>query len=237
MGWRQEREGVFMTWHHPGTKDVILDLGDDSDEVLRGIPLGSALLPVYRRLIAGGGLLLHAALVEYRGCGCLLAASGGRGKSTCARRLPPPWRMASDDAALLVPTGNGYRVHPFPTWSELLHTSSPISWKVEEHFPVSAVFFLEQSPCRDQAVPLGQAQGTVSLYHSAAEAYGIPAVRSKPRWQHRELSAGIFRNAGHIARTVPCLLLKVRRDGTFWEEMERVLRGDAGFPGDRKRYD
>lgn len=222
-GWKVIREMGIDNWYHPDIDDVIVDMGNEGDDILDGVPMGQALTPIFNRVIAHGGLPLHAALAEYRGLGCLLAAPGGGGKSTCARRLFMPWRTLSDDAALIVQVkGNGYRAHPLPTWSEFLHKRSENTWNAEEHLPCSAVFFLEQATC-DNTVPVGQAKSAVSLYHAAAQVCGMPPLSSCSREHEREIHARIFENACEIARSVPCYLLRVSLTGRFWEEMERVL--------------
>jgi SynChlorMet cassette protein ScmC len=227
-GWKVRRERGFENWYHPESDDVIVDLGVVSDETLGIIPMGDALMPIYNQVIARGGLPLHAALVQYRKCGILVAASGGGGKSTCAHRLPLPWKSLSDDAALIVPgEGNGYRVHPMPTWSEYAFGRSMATWHVEEHLPVSSVFFLEKALC-DAAVPVGQAESAVSLYHAAASGYGAMPTGPRSYSIEKQIQARIFENSCELARAVPCYLLKVSLTGRFWEEMERVLEPDCG---------
>ena len=222
-GWNVRRERGFDNWYHPESDDVIVDLGKVNDEVLDRFPMGVALTPIYKQVIARGGLPLHAALVQYRKHGILLAASGGGGKSTCARRLSPPWRTWSDDSALIVRVeGNGYRAHPLPTWSESVFKRSMKIWQVEAHLPYSSVFFLEQAT-DDTAVPVGQAKGAVSLYHAAAEAYGVGPTGPRSYDYESEIQARIFENSCELARAVPCHLLRVSLTGRFWEAMERVL--------------
>ena len=68
-----------------------------------------------------GGLPFHATLLEYQGQGIILAAPGGTGKSTCSRRVPPPWRACCDDEVLVVEgPGRPLPGTPFPHLERLL---------------------------------------------------------------------------------------------------------------------
>ena len=90
-----------------------------------------------------GGLPFHATLLEYQGQGIILAAPGGTGKSTCSRRVPPPWRACCDDEVLVVKSPDGrYLAHPFPTWSDYYWQRAENTWKVEKALPLAGIFFL-----------------------------------------------------------------------------------------------
>jgi SynChlorMet cassette protein ScmC len=90
-----------------------------------------------------------------------------------------------------------------------------------ESVSLSAVFFLEQTEI-DQAVPLGQGKAAAMINQLAGQVCaqswsGLPA---------RELRASrlsSFDNASEISRVVPSFTLKVRLNGEFWREMDRVL--------------
>ncbi|MDD1654106.1 MAG: SynChlorMet cassette protein ScmC [Methanomicrobiales archaeon] len=217
--WIVRREKGYRNWYH--REDAIVEIESGGDEILAQIPMGDALTPLYRNVIARGGLPLHAALIEYRGCGCLLVGSGGSGKSTCAHRIPPPWHPICDDATLVVRAGKEFHAHPLPTWSELVDGCSERRWHVEEHIPCVAVFILEKAPTTATSL-LGQARGAISLYHAAAQVYGTFVGQQYSEWD-REVQSWIFRNAGLMAKAVPCYLLQVSLEGQFWNEMERML--------------
>ena len=88
-----------------------------------------------------GGLPFHATLLEYQGQGIILAAPGGTGKSTCSRRVPPPWRACCDDEVLVVKSPDGrYLAHPFPTWTITSGNGATISgrWRRPCPWPASS---------------------------------------------------------------------------------------------------
>ena len=59
-------------------------------------------------------------LLALDGRGVLLCGSSGSGKSTCARRVPAPWRALADDAVLVSAAEDGIYAQGLPTWSRLL---------------------------------------------------------------------------------------------------------------------
>ena len=169
-----------------------------------------------------GGLPFHAGLVELDGLGVLLAASGDKGKSTCCRRLPDYWKPLCDDEALVVlDKQKKYRVHPFPTWSDYLWNRSKKTWKVQYSVPLSGVFFLEQSEA-DEVVPVGEGQATVLLSESAMQICQ-KFWKSLDREDQRLFRKELFNNACEMAKQIPAYLLRVSRNGRFWEKIEQVL--------------
>ncbi len=221
-GWTVHDLRSLQLWSHDDVADVICEMGDEEDPDLDTVRMWLALAPVYDRTLESGGLPLHAALVERDGIGVLLAAPGGTGKSTCCRRIPPPWTALSDDLALVVLNRDGkYRAHPFPTWSNYLWKSSETTWDVKKHLPLAALFFLEQSPT-DEAIPVGQGQASI-LVTESAEQICQAAWRNLIPEEERARKERLFENAGALARTLPAFRLRVNMEGRFWEEMERVL--------------
>jgi SynChlorMet cassette protein ScmC len=165
---------------------------------------------------------LHAALLELDGKCILLAAPGSTGKSTSCRRLPDYWNPLGDDEALVVlDHENGYRAHPFPTWSEYWRKSSDKTWNVQHSAPVRTIFFLEQAE-NDEVIPLGEGVAAVSINQSATEV-------SKRHWRKldvetkRPLAKLQFGNACNMARSIPSFTLRASLHGRFWEEMEKTL--------------
>ena len=211
------------TWFNNITSDVICELINDGSHIIEIVHMWNVLFPIHRRVQNGGGLTFHAALLELDGQGIILAASGNTGKSTICRRLPDYWNSLCDDEALVVfNQENGYRAHPFPTWSEYyLYNSSDKSWDVQYSVPVCAIFFLEQAE-NDEVIPLGEGLAAVSIKQSAAD-------KSRLFWREldnktkRPFSIQQFRNACKIAKTIPSFTLRASLHGRFWEEMEKAL--------------
>jgi len=170
-----------------------------------------------------GGTPMHAALAAHHGRGVLIAAPGETGKSTCCRRLPGDWQALCDDQALVLraPDG-GFRVHPFPTWSDHLWRDSENSWTVERAVPLSAIFFLEQAST-DRAMPVGDPAEAVLSVLGAAKQVWEPYWERVSSDEKMKASSLLFHNTSEIAAAVPCFRLSATLEGEFWKEMEAVM--------------
>ena len=221
-GWIAHDLRSLQLWAHDDVPDVICEMGDEEDYDLNIVRMWLALAPIYNRTLEAGGLPLHAALVERSGMAVLLSAPGGTGKSTCCRRIPSPWKALCDDLTLtVVDTHERYRVHPFPTWSNYLWKLSDTTWDVQQHLPLSAIFFLEQG-ASDEVLTVGRGQASVLITESA-EQICQTAWRNLIPEEERGLKERLFKNACRLARTIPTFKLRVSMQGRFWEEIEKVL--------------
>jgi SynChlorMet cassette protein ScmC len=169
-----------------------------------------------------GGLLLHGALAARVGRGVILAGPGSAGKSTASNRLPDPWRSHSDDLTLVVRGAHGsFLAHPWPTWSRFIEDGFRGTWDTQNAVALSALYFLEQSHM-DRAEEVGPAQAACLLVESAEQAWwDQDRGQDDPILRAHRLRR--FDNICAIARAVPCHVLKVTRDGPFWEEIERTM--------------
>lgn len=209
-------------WTHPDSPDVLLEIRLFEHDMLAVENMAKSCFALFQPLISEGGLVLHAALVERNGQGLALVASGGVGKSTCARRLPAPWKALCDDTCLILPDGRGgYRAHPFATWSDYLWRRSRGTWKVENHVPLRAVFFLKPSEA-DNVQLLGQGESSIYLCRSSLELLG-DSLRSIDQDRARSLRQEIFANACAVRRAVPGYWLEANLNGQFWTEIEKAL--------------
>ena len=210
-------------WWLADRQDVICEVpaeiaGDDVYHTLRMV-----VQIIHHHNVLRGGLTLHAALVEYKGQGVLLAAKGGSGKSTCCRRLPDNWRAWCDDESLVArDAARGYVAHPFPTWSHYLDGEGVRTWFTEISIPLRAVFFLEQTE-DDGVVPLPAFEAVMWLYHSVYPIYQRQFGKQLKAVEKQSFNTRLFNNACDIARTVPAYVLQVSLDGRFWEKIEGVL--------------
>jgi SynChlorMet cassette protein ScmC len=231
-GWTCQDRRIVRLWSHDEDAGVVCELaGPADDECLDYVRMFLALQPIYRRSMAAGGLLTHAALFEREGKGILLVAAGGRGKSTSSRRLPAPWRVLGDDAALVVhqpgrSKGRGtYWVHPFPTWSDYYWARAKNTWNVRHAVPLAGVFFLEQAE-DDRAVAIGAGQAALRLTESAMQICEL-LLRGLDAQKARRIRMLLFDNACQLVRSIPAFVLHASLHGAFWEEMERALDGQA----------
>jgi SynChlorMet cassette protein ScmC len=125
--------------------------------------------------------------------------------------------------------------HPLPTWSEHFEGNTSLSWDIEAHVPLSAVFFLEQSPT-DAVVPMGQGRAASYVTQLATEVLSS-TWSERERLNEAALRKGLFQDASAFAKHVPAYQLRLSLEGAFWTEMERVLLhvaspGDSPVPAD-----
>ena len=171
---------------------------------------------------AKGGILLHGALVEWKGSGVILAGPGGAGKSTASQRLPPPWHSLSDDASLVVrDSEDKYWAHPWPTWSRFFFGGPGGSWDLQQAVPLKGIFFLEQMTV-DQMDVLSAEQAALNLVASV-EQVSRPLTTRVETEQARATRLEWLDNACMLAQTIPAFRLQISLTGTFWKEIERSL--------------
>lgn len=221
-GWRLHDFKWLHFYSHDDVPDKICRFGNDDTHGLDIVRMWQSLHPIYERALGNGGMPFHAGLAEWNGKGALFAASGGTGKSTCCRRLPSPWRALGDDEALIVKDKQGtYTAHPFPTWSEYIFQRSEKTWDVEQHAPLSALFFLEQAD-RDEVVAIGTGKASVYITESSTQI-------CRRNWRHLDKKEEVrqkmamFDNACALAKEVPAYILRVSLTGEFWRLVEEVV--------------
>ncbi|MBN1424901.1 SynChlorMet cassette protein ScmC, partial [Candidatus Fermentibacteria bacterium] len=189
---------------------------------IRVIAMWTALRSIQFQAIAAGGGPFHATLAAHQGRGVLIAAPAGMGKSTCYRRLPPPWEPLCDDYALVVQHGPGqYAAHPFPTFSEYLESKSSRTWLCCRSAPLSAVFFLEQGNV-DHVEPLAPHQMLAMLFDAQQQLLSTVLSRLDPVVA-QDLRARLFENACAMAGAVSAYRLTATLTGRFWEHIGAVL--------------
>ena len=221
-GWNPQNYSYVRFWSHPEVEDVVCEtwpVKGTQQEILR---MRSSLQPVYQKAQDVGGLPLHAALVRRNGMGVMLAGPKKTGKSTCCRRIPEPWGVLCDEETLIVPNDKKqYFAHPFPTWSDYLLRRSQRTWKVQNHIPVLAVFFLEQSET-DKVIALGQGEAGALINQSSMQVC-YRYWNNIDNQLARTHKKGLFENACELSKSIPAFKLRVSLRGRFWEEMEKVL--------------
>lgn len=169
-----------------------------------------------------GGVVLHAALAEYRGRGVLLAAPGGTGKTTASARLPKPWRALCDDTTVIVrDERDKFWAHPWPTLSRFLEGGPGGRWDASRAVPLAAGYFLIQSPY-EKVSPVGSGEGLSLLVESCEQASRIMDRGRSPE-EKRALRRERFDNLAALARRVPVRLLRLSLTGSFWTEIEKTL--------------
>lgn len=227
-GWKFYDHETVHIWYHINSGDILFELKNDiANEVDEYEAMWLSLQPIYRRSVQMGGLPFHAGLVECERKGVLLAAQGGTGKSTCCRRLPNYWKTLCDDQVLIaLDKSKDYRVHPFPTWKDLILSDNTIkrvenSWDVQRSVPLSAIFFLEQSE-KDEVIPISAKKAPLFMVDSATQSMEKNRINITSE-ERIELVREVYNNAFDIAKVTPTFHLRVSRDGRFWEEIEKAI--------------
>lgn len=170
-----------------------------------------------------GGMLIHGALAERHGRGVILAAPGGRGKSTASNRLVPPWCSRCDDTTLVVPDAHGrYWAHPWPTWSRFVcREAGGGSWEVQRAVPLEAIFILSQA--RDDRVEqIGRGEA-VSLLVQCAEQAALFMGQGASQAARVAIRRERFDNLCALARRIPTSILHISLTGAFWDEIALAL--------------
>ena len=219
--------GIQRVWRHAHRPEIHVELREaflDHEEI-RYINMWSALRELHRHALSNGGTPVHAALAALDGKGVLIAGTGGTGKSTCYSRLPNPWNRICDDQALILRMEEEhFRVHPLPTWSDVLQRESKQRWPVERSVPLKAVFLLEQAS-KDEVLPIKASSEAVLKYLEAAKQVWKPVWSKADRNEKKAQSAMLFGNVARMARVVPAYRLRATLDGTFWEGIEKAVCG------------
>lgn len=227
-GWFVYDHKNLRVWNHAQIPDVICEICDNGGEDVEILNMWFALQPIFQKAQNRGGLPMHAALLELAGKGILISAPGNTGKSTCCRRVPGYWKALCDDETLIVHSKKeGYRAHPFPTWSDYLWRNSQKRWPVESSAPLSAIFFLEQAEATE-ILTIGKGEAAALINQSTnqvCEKFWRPSDKATKTMQVKRL----FDNACEMAKKVPAYKLRASLNGRFWEEIERVLRVAQGI--------
>lgn len=203
---------------HDGT-DLTTELSpftkeSENEDIIR---MMVAVQSLYLATWLKGGIPVHAALIEKEGTGILIAAAGGTGKSTCARRIPPPWHALCDDSVLLVPVGDRYYAHPLPTWSDfLIRNMMDKSWDVNQFVPVSALWFLEHGD-EDGSYLVGKGEGASRFYQSAVQMSNPCMRRADNEDIFKDWHGSLFNRCCDAVSTFSCGVLKATLEGEFWE--------------------
>jgi SynChlorMet cassette protein ScmC len=216
-GWHADQLTHAQLWTSSETSDVIYEI------IQTGVHsqyqrMWQALFPIYLKAQKEGGLPIHAAFIERDGKGFLLSGPGGSGKSTCSRRVPPPWKAHSDDETLIVKSPQGYFAHPFPTWSEYLQNCSKKTWNVRLSLPVEAILFIKKSK-KDKIEDMKKSQAAVYLYDVAFETI-LWGRYERPQEENKSLNLKLLDSACQLVRDIPTYFLHVSKKGRFWENIE-----------------
>jgi hypothetical protein len=193
-----------------------LRVADAGDGVFAGTCENVLRVMVAYRLLALGGVMVHAAAVAAGGGAVIAAGRSGAGKSTfaaCAARAGEP--VLSDDLVALVPGDVGPFVSALPFTGDLPPAAAGLA-----PVPLAALLRLEQAPA-DSLRPLGAAEAVATLLACA------PVVNVDP-WRREALLAAL---QGLVARAgdPPGWALRCTPDGG-WPLAATLLGAAAEAP-------
>jgi SynChlorMet cassette protein ScmC len=221
-GWLSLQKGNRILWYRLDSPDLLIEWVRPLSEAQSYVGMRDSLAFIYWQSLRRGGMPFHAALAEHRGRGVILAGASGTGKSTCCRRLRPPWRARSDDEVLLALSPEGrYVAHPFPTWSDYLLQIGNPTYRSQEPVPLAGIFFMEQAS-QDECFPLSPAEALVEIAISAQVTLAHFLWYCGPE-EARIIRSDIFANACELVKKVPAFRLGVSLTGRFWEKLEAAL--------------
>lgn len=229
--WKPTDMGLIRVWVSRQAIDHVIELIDSNAKELAIIMMAQALHPVYAKAIAFGGLPVHGALVARDGKGVVLAGPNDAGKTTCCRRLPPSWKVLSDDETLLLHRpGQGYYAHPLPTWSDHLRDREGYQCQVEQGVALAGIFFLEQAPYLE-TLPMGRGRTAGAINEAVRQSsfwrfqgphYAVGNARTK----------NVFENACVLAKAVRGYRLRLSLTDAFWEPIEGLLEEASNAEGE-----
>jgi hypothetical protein len=198
-------------WHHDQAPVSLWTFGLVEPEYEPAFQLPWALL--LQDIVRLGGALVHGGLAVLGASAHLFTAPPGGGKTTALARLPSPWSVLSDDAALIWPAGDhSFLASPLPTWGVLTGRSEPlpaiVRCRIGQSTELSGAVILEKSGSESFAA-LSPVDAAPHLYRACCEHPTVVGVRHRHR-RH------LFRLACQLARAVPTWHLRLTRSTDYW---------------------
>lgn len=174
----------------------------------------------YAMLVSTGYMApTHCALVELDGKGAIICAPGGTGKSTCAARLPSPYRALADDCAIVMRAGDHFIAQAMPTWSLIVseHKKLPgCRFDCSDSVKLDAIFFLEHGDT-DEIEPLS---GALALgYMNSSCSDHLHWFLRHLETENQQLRTNVFNWAMELTSRLPVYRLKATLNGEFWRPM------------------
>ncbi len=221
QGWRERTDHTgYLIWHHPRSTHAVWSFGLETPHHRTLFQLPWYL--ILKDMVHRGGGVMHAGVAVWRGRGYLFTAPPGGGKTTALGRIPSPWKVLSDDTALIWPEpGMGFRASPLPSWSILSGTKKVLpsisTWKPGISAPIRAVLLLGKS--EELILERRPAHHAARVLYQALSEF--PAVLIN----RDSFRKGLFHVACAVARRAPLWELRTTRDGDFWRLIQNRITG------------
>ena len=161
---------------------------------------------VAHRLLDCGGVLLHSAAVVVRQRAFVFSGHSGAGKTTVSRlALAAGHEVLSDDINAISVNADGVWVERLPYAGDLGRTAPPASGR----YPLAGLLRLRQAR-HNAIVPISLAEAYAALLANA------PFVNTDHHSDTR-----LAANLEEILARIPARILDFRRDGGFWDLLDR----------------
>jgi SynChlorMet cassette protein ScmC len=208
----------YACWSHPCSRHALWTFPTETPHAKADFQVPWQLL--FEEIITRKGAMAHGGLATLNKKGFLFLAPPGGGKSTALSRLPPPWRVLGDDAALVWPNRRGgFSASPLPTWGDLLKPEENIGggvrFKVGRNIDLDGIFLLVKSNC-DESIALSPLKALPRIFRALNEHPRVYAVR------HVFVSE-LIECANSLTKKTALWELKLTLSGRFWEIVSAVI--------------
>ncbi len=214
---------------------MFFNLDEYRNAAMRILAIGAIGDALQLQLLSRGNCApCHCALVEIDGRGAVIGGAGDSGKTTCARRIPPPHRALADDYALLFVHEGALLAQAMPTWSRLSDGDSGYVADCSQVVDVDAFFFL-RCGADDFTEPLEGGRAVVQLNAVLQDLLCVRTVVDMPDGVRETRRSGIFSFAEQLVRWKPAWHLHASLHGDFWNPMQTAMGGGAQQSGYARR--
>ncbi len=171
-------------------------------------------------MVRHGGGLIHGGLAEHHGSGLLLLAPPDGGKTTTLASAPAPWRVLSDDAALVWPLDKeSWQASPLPSWGMLNQTTSgPTASLRRLNMPVPVRVMVRLYQASDLELTFLPTLSAMPLIYRALCEYPAAFLAETGFRPH------FFHTAATLAKRIPCWRLDLPLHADVWPRLADLLR-------------
>ena len=93
--------------------------------------------------------------------------------------------------------------------------------RIEEAVPVSAFCFLKQAK-KDRIEFIGPGQASISIFQHSHQ-NTLRSFHDISKNETAQVRNKIMENACQAAKTIPAYILEAKKNGKFWEELDKIL--------------
>lgn len=174
-------------------------------------------------IVDTGIIPLHCATLVKNGEAIALCGRSGSGKSTCYSNVSEPWVAHADDMAIVKKCNDGYRIIPFPTWSNFTEDAKDCkkSWDITKSYPLKAVYLLEHGA--GTLDKLNSFEAIMTLYSQIVLFFTIFDFEKHNANKHKEKMKHFFLETEKVCKDVPLFKLRPLLGGDYLSLIEESL--------------